>query len=269
MKKVLALILAFTMLLSGCSERSPSGAPVEENNPAQSTEDEKPAEKDGTPSSGKKPDKTPSEEKPTEEDASKEDSEKNDTEENNEKEDDTEKEENPKLGLTEDEKAAADDNAGVSESGTFYIMDSGYQITLNQPFLGIYDKANDGMFISAIADSDLIGIISYIDDPVAVAGMEENVTFLNETLKADDSVRDFKFDRWRDAMGLYCITFSYYDEGDEYSSKGYNYVLYRETDEGMITVMFSCSDKNYADPVNTVFNSVIPATDDAKDPPER
>ncbi len=267
MKKVLALLLAFALLLSGCSERTPGGVQTEENKPAQSTEDKNSDKKDDPSSDNTKPDAS-DDKNPGKEEAAKDEKEDEENSENSDN-DESEKDDEQNSGLSEDEKAAADDDAGVSESGTFYIMDSGYQITLNQPFLGIYDKANDGMFISAVADSELTGIVSYIDDPSAVAGMEENVTVLNDTLKNDDSVRDFKFDRWRDAMGLYCITFSYYDEGDEYSSKGYNYVLYRETDEGMITVMFSCSDKNYADPVNTVFNSVIPATDAAKDPPER
>ncbi len=246
MKKILSLLLA-VLLLSGCTARTPAGAPtadapVTEQSPAEEapaapTEDD---QKEEAPSA---PAETPDEEE-------------------------TPAESEEKAG-EEEEKAAADDDGGNPASGTFYIMESGYEIVLNTPFLGIYDKASDGMYISAVADSDLTGIISYTDDAQQVKAIEDNITVLNETLKNDDSVHDFKYDRWRDAMDLYAITFTYRMDGDDYTDGGYNYVLYRQTDEGMITVMFTCSDNSYAAPIKTVFDSVLPASDKAVDAPER
>ncbi len=243
MKRTLALLLALC-LLCGCTARTPGAAPSPEEKPAA---EETPVKEEAS---------APAEETPTEETPAPS---------GEGEEAPAQEEEEP----SEEEKAAADDDAGESQSGTFYIMDSGYEITLNSPFRGIYDRASDGMYLSAVADSSLSGIISYTDDAEAVKAIEDNITVLNETLKNDDSVHDFQYDRWRDAMDLYSITFRYRMDGDEYSKGGYNYVLYRQTDEGMITVMFTCDDNSYQAPIETVFNSVLPASENAVDAPER
>lgn len=247
MKKILALLLA-VLALGGCTSRSlPASG---ENNPPSQTD--KPSEPSAeTPVSG--------------ENASAQAGESGSSE--------TSPQENPSEKAPEspsqEDKEASDDDAGSPASGVFHLLDSGYQITLNVPFLGIYNEADGGFYISAVADPGVQGIVSYTDDASEVKAIEENITVLNQTLKNDDSVHDFEYDRQRGDDGLYTITFSYRTEEDEVSSKGYNYVLYRQTPEGMVTVMFTCQSNKYAVPIDTVFQSVIPATEEATDPPSR
>ena len=248
MKGILAVLLSTLLLLSGCSPRSAPPAESQQKPVAQEAQnDEKPL--DNAESSAPQEQEKPSE-SPVETPAEKPADEKTEAEKDAEKE-------------------ASDDNAGESASGVFQLLDSGYEITLNTPFMVVYDSTSDGLYISAVADPSLQGIVSYTADAEQVKAIEENITVLNETLKNDDSVHDFNYDREKDINGLYSITFSYRTEADEVSSAGYSYVLYRQTEDGMITVMFNCGNNSYDAPIRTVFQSVLPVTDAAQEPPER
>lgn len=243
MKKTLSLLLSFLLLLSACTARSASPSLSEEEN------DEK--ETPSVPSVLEQPAELPSA-APENEGEKKE-------ENSGEEEDSDEKE----------EEETADDELGNSASGVFRVLNSGYEITLKSPLSGIYDQMAGGFYISAQGDAAFQGLISYTSDAAEVKSIEDNITVLNDTLKADDSVKDFKFDRQKDADGLYSITFSYRNIGDEYSASGYNYVLYRQTDSGMITVMFTAQDSSYESTIQSAFQSVQPATAEAVDPPTR
>ncbi len=247
MKRMIALLLALTML-TACSQRTAPTVQNPSEAPSQAVTDETPAEKpkEENPSA---PNETPAETPAAPE----------------EKADEEEK----APEQSDEEKEASDDDGGTSASGLFKLLDSGYEINLQVPFMGIYDTASNGLYISAQADPSLQGIVSYTSDASEVKAIEDNITVLNETLKNDDSVKDFEYDREKDDNGLYSITFSYRTVEDEVSSTGYNYVLYRQTEQGMITVMFTCSDKKYEAPVQTIFDSVVPATADALEPPKR
>lgn len=242
MKKYLVLLLCCLFLLGSCATRS---APGQES--AEVSREESPS----VPNVLEQQNDLPSnlEESPTQN--------------TNGEEASAEKEDN------HDGDERSDDELGDSQSGTFHLLDSGYEITLKSPFSGIYDEMAAGFYISAQNDTNLQGIVSYTDRADEVKAIEENITVLNDTLKNDDSVKDFKYDRSKNAEGLYSITFSYRNIGDEYSASGYNYVFYRQTAEGMLTVMFTAQDSSYADSINSVFQSVQPATDEAVDPPTR
>ena len=236
MKKTLSLLLSFLLLLSACTARSASPSLSEEENDKKETP--------SVPSVLEQPAELPSA-------APENEGEK--------------KEENS----GEEEEETADDELVNSASGVFRVLNSGYEITLKSPLSGIYDQMAGGFYISAQGDAAFQGLISYTSDAAEVKSIEDNITVLNDTLKADGSVKDFKFDRQKDADGLYSITFSYRNIGDEYSASGYNYVLYRQTDSGMITVMFSAQDSSYESTIQSAFQSVQPATTEAVDPPTR
>lgn len=242
MKKTLSLLLSFLLLLSACTARSAAPALSEDET------DEK--ETPSVPSVLEQPAEFPSTAPENEEEKKEENS--GEEESSDEKEEET-----------------ADDELGNSASGVFRVLNSGYEITLKSPLSGIYDQMAGGFYISAQGDAAFQGLISYTSDAAEVKSIEDNITVLNDTLKADDSVKDFKFDRQKDAEGLYSITFSYRNIGDEYSASGYNYVLYRQTDSGMITVMFTAQDSSYESTIQSAFQSVQPATDEAIDPPTR
>ncbi len=243
MKKTLALLLSFLLLLSGCTSRSMT--PSVPDSPS-SEQQESPS----VPSVLEQPAELPS---------NLEESQKEETED--EKSDETDEE--------KDNEASSDDELGNSSSGVFHVLDSGYEITLKSPLSGIYDELAGGFFISAKADPTFQGIISYTSDSAEVKSIEENITVINDTLKADDNVKDFQYDREKDSNGLYSITFRYRNIGDEYSASGYNYVLYRQTENGMITVMFTAQDSSYENAIDSAFQSVQPATSEAIDPPTR
>jgi len=239
----LALLLSLSLLLTACTSRSPApSVPKDEEEPSPSQEAPAPADPEEPSAPAQEPAEAPKEEEP-------------------EEKDDDEK--------SDEEKEKSDDDAGEPASGTFTVLDSGYEITLDSPFLCIYDTAAGGLYLSAIADNGLKGLVSYTENEQEVKGIEENVTALNETLKNDASVHDFAYDRQKESNGLYTITFSYRTEEDEVSSSGYNYVLYRRTEDGMITVMFTSDTNAYADPVKAVFASVQKAGDKAVAPPSR
>lgn len=255
MKKILALLLALSMM-SACSSRTAPTMQTPTESPSQSVSEgsaEVPKAEAPSETPAETPSETPSE-TPAETPSEKEE---------------TPKEEDKAPAQSDEEKEASDDDGGTSASGVFKLLDSGYEINLQVPFMGVYDSASNGLYISAQADPGVQGIVSYTSDASEVKAIEDNITVLNETLKNDASVKDFQYEREKDGNGLYSITFSYRTEADEVSSVGYNYVLYRQTEKGMITVMFSCKDNKYAAPVETVFDSVVPAGADAVEPPSR
>lgn len=247
MKHILIVLLSLSLLLSGCSPRTaptaPSSGTAEQQ---QAVSDEKPQNE----AISSAPQTTVPNETPSEKQSEKADDDKTEEEKDAEKE-------------------ASDDDAGESASGVFQLLDSGYEITLNTPFMAVYDNDTDGLYISALADPALQGIVSYTADAEQVRDIEENITILNETLKNDSSVHDFHYDREKDINGLYSITFTYRTEADDFGSSGYNYVLYRQTDDGMITVMFTCENNKYDAPIHTVFQSVLPLSNAAVEPPSR
>lgn len=243
MKRYSAFLLCLLLsLFSACSSRSASG-PL--------SEQESPADTPSVPSVLEQPNELPSNLENAENSA---ESEKNDDESDDSTD---EKEEN------------SQDELGDSQSGTFFLFDSDYEITLTSPFSGIYDELAGGFYITATNDPSLQGIVSYTDSAEEIKAIEDNITVLNDTLKNDDNVKDFQYDRSKDSDGRYSITFTYRNIGDEYSASGYNYVLYRQTDGGMITVMFTAQDNSYSDAISAVYASVQPAGDTATEAPRR
>lgn len=242
MKNYLVLLLCCLFLLGGCAART---APLMES--TETSKEESPS----VPSVLEQQNDLPSNQEQS-------------TAEKNNEENDSDKTEEKN-----DEEESSDDELGNSQSGTFHLLNSGYEITLKSPFSGIYDEMAAGFYISALNDPNLQGIVSYTDNADEVKAIEENITVLNDTLKNDDSVKDFKYDRSKNEDGLYSITFSYRNIGDEYSASGYNYVFYCQTADGMITVMFTAQDSSYTDSIYSVFQSVQIATDAAIDPPTR
>lgn len=206
------------------------------------------------------PRKPPSmQEDPAQEDSAEKDPEQESAPEPSDKQEDkTEKEEE------EDEKPM-----DVAQSGTFLLMDSKYEITVKEPFVGIFDPGLDGFYISAEQDDSLQGIVSYTTGDEAVQEIEDNIANLNQALKNDSSVFDFAFDRQKEPDGLYNITFTYATKADDVSTAGFQYVYYKKTPGGMLTVMFNCPHKDFSNQIMEVFHSVMPATDKAAEPPRR
>ena len=135
-----------------------------------------------------------------------------------------------------------------------------------QTLVAAFDENSQTFYINS-GNSAAKGIVSYTTDSEQVKAIEDNISALNEALKNDKNVHDFEYERNKDEKGLYSIVFYYRTSADEYSESAYTYVLYRQTPDGLLNVMFNCQDTSYDTAIDKVFKSVVPATDEAKNPP--
>lgn len=155
------------------------------------------------------------------------------------------------------------------QSGTFLLMNSGYQIQLSEPFQGIYNPADGGFYVSVKDDSSFQGIIAYLTGEDLVSATEADIADINEALAKDPAVFDFKYDRQKQDNGMYYITFTYTNAKSEGSESGFSYVHYQKTPNGILSVMFNCPRNDYDSAISAIFQSVVPATEEAVEAPSR
>lgn len=238
MKKslLLPLILAGASLLFACSPRT---LPEE-----QLSSMEKPPQEENTPSQAEDED-APS---PGEED----EDEKEETKDNK-----------------EEEKEEEEPSGHSPQSGTFLLMDSGYEIRLDAPLQGIYNPGDNGFYISAQDDPSFQGIAAYLTGEELITSTEAGIANIDEALANDPSVFNFQYDRQKLPDGTYYITFTYTNAKDEENASGFSYVHYQRTQNGILSIMVNCPRNDYSGNISAMFQSVVPATEKAAKAPSR
>ncbi len=233
-KLLLPLILALSCLLFACAPRT---LPPEEQS--------SPSYQEGTPTEEEEEDVPLPTDKPMEE---------------TEDMEDTESEE-------KDEEDEPSSNS--PQSGTFLLMDSGYEICLKDPLQGIYNPGDGGFYISAKDDTSFQGIVAYLTGEELIASTEADIANIDEALANDPSVFNFQYDRQKLPDGTYYITFTYTNAKDAENASGFSYVHYQKTPNGILSVMVTCPRNDYSSSISAMFQSVAPATENALEAPSR
>lgn len=232
---LLAAILCSLMILGGCS-RPASDAPDE--NPADaSVEQEVPSpEEEAAPN--------PSEESEQPEEAPEEDSEEQEDE-------------------APESEQKSDDPAAAGSQGCYRLFDSGFEVTVKDPFVIYYDPLAQNMTVTSSTDPNCRGYLFYDTSSQGMMQLEDAVKTLEDSVKDDPTVTDLKTDVEEQDNGLFAFTFTYSAGAVEGSPAGFYFIHYQKTENGILNVNLFSERSSDSEMILELIDSIQPVTDQA------
>ena len=235
----LAVLLCCLLISpSGCS-RPASDTPAENADPAPVTDEKQEQSSEEDASSA-----------PTsqEEEDSKSDSE---SEEEDKKEDE-EKKENEK-----------DDPAADAVQGCYKLFDSGFEITVNEPFSIYYNPLAYNMTLTIPDQPTFQGYIFYDTSEQSMSQLEDTVRQLEDSYKQDPTIENMTKEVDEQENGLFSFTFTYSAGAAEGSPAGYYFIHYQKTENGVISANLFTDRSSNSDSIRALIDSIQPLTEHA------
>ena len=243
--RLLAMLLAGMIVLAGCS-RPAADTPAENDDPApeqQEQQEEQPQE-DPSQSEQQEPDQQP--EQPDEETADEQ------TEETDEQ--------------TDEEETSADagqqDEAGARQ-GCYRLFDSGFEITVEDPFVVYYDPVSNNMTVTIPDDPSSRGYIFYDTSEQSMTQLETTVKSLESASEADPTITNMTKDVDEQENGMFSMTFTYSAGANEGSAAGFYFIHYQTTENGVINVNLFTTRSSNSEKILELIDSIQPATENA------
>ena len=237
----LAVLLCCLLIsLSGCS-RPASDTPAENADPAPVTDEKQEQSSEEDASSA-----------PTsqEEEDSKSDSE---SEEEDKKEDEKDKEEENKQ----------DDPAADAVQGCYKLFDSGFEITVNEPFSIYYNPLAYNMTLTIPDQPTFQGYIFYDTSEQSMSQLEDTVRQLEDSYKQDPTIENMTKEVDEQENGLFSFTFTYSAGAAEGSPAGYYFIHYQKTENGGISANLFTDRSSNSDSIRALIDSIQPLTEHA------
>ena len=183
MKKILlTALLACLVLLGGCS-RPASDHPDDNEDPSPVTENQ---EEESSETPQEETDDSPSDETSSEE---------NEEEQKEENEDEESKEESSDSENPEDN----------SSQGCYKIFDSGFEITVEDPFVVYYDPLSNNMTVTIPDDPSSRGYIFYDTSEQSMTQLETTVKSLESASEADPTITNMTKDVDEQENGMFSM----------------------------------------------------------------
>ena len=248
-KIFLAALLAGIVALGGCS-RPASDNPSDNQDPApevQTSDEEQDTSTEDTTSPSE-----PEEESPdTTEDTEEEESDEETSDENQEEEESGDAAFNP------------DDLESNATQGCYKIFDSGFEVTVQQPFVVYYDPLAYNM-TATIPDNPACRIFIFYDSSdQSMVQLEDSVKVLEDSIKADPTVSDLKTEVEEQDDGLFSFTFTYSAGATEGSPAGFYFVHYQKAQQGVISVNCYTDRSSNSEDIMKLINSIQLVTENA------
>ena len=241
MKKILlTALLACLVLLGGCS-RPASDHPDDNEDPSPVTENQ---EEESSETPQEETDDSPSDETSSEENEE-DQKEENEDEESQEESSDSE---NP------------EDN---SSQGCYKIFDSGFEITVEDPFVVYYDPLSNNMTVTIPDDPSSRGYIFYDTSEQSMTQLETTVKSLESASEADPTITNMTKDVDEQENGMFSMTFTYSAGANEGSAAGFYFIHYQTTENGVINVNLFTTRSSNSEKILELIDSIQPATENA------
>lgn len=247
--RLLAMLLAGMIVLAGCS-RPAADTPAENDDPApeqQEQQEEQPQE-DPSQSEQQEPDQQP--EQPDEETADEQ------TEETDEQ--------------TDEEETSADagqqDEAGARQ-GCYSLFDSGFEITVEDPFYIAYDELMGTMQVTIPDEPAFQAYIYYDPTGQTMDQLESSIKTLEESYEGDPTVSNMQTQVDEQENGLFSISFSYSAGATEGSPAGFYFIHYQKTQEGLLTANIYSDRASNSEAIQRLVSTIQQETENAQDYP--
>ena len=247
--RLLAMLLAGMIVLAGCS-RPAADTPAENDDPApeqQEQQEEQPQE-DPSQSEQQEPDQQP--EQPDEETADEQ------TEETDESADEEE--------TSAD--AGQQDEAGARQ-GCYRLFDSGFEITVEDPFYIAYDELMGTMQVTIPDEAAFQAYIYYDPTGQTMDQLESSIKTLEESYEDDPTVSNMQTQVDEQENGLFSISFSYSAGATEGSPAGFYFIHYQKTQEGLLTANIYSDRASNSEAIQRLVSTIQLETENAQDYP--
>lgn len=173
------------------------------------------------------------------------------------KSDAEEKEEKP------EEEEEQKDASVTGSQGCYRLFDSGFEVTVKDPFLTYYDPLAQNMTITSSADPNCRGYIFYDTSSQGMMQLEEAVKSLEDSVKDDPTVTDLKTDVEKQDNGLFAFTFTYSAGAVEGSPAGFYFIHYQKTEGGILNANLFSERSSDSEQILELIHSIQPVTDQA------
>lgn len=230
-----AALLSCLILLGGCS-RPASDHPIDNADPAPFDEEE-------TISSANDPDS---------------DTVKNDTEDQDDEPDASESE-----TQTEEPSKNTGDPSDNTLQGCYQIFDSGFEITVQEPFVIYYDPLSLNMTVTSQADPTFRGYIFYDTSDYGMDQLENAVKNLEPSVELDPTIKNLTTDVDEQEDGLFSFTFTYSAGATDGSPAGFYFTHYQKTKAGIINVNLFTERSSSSKDILKLIDTIQAATDNA------
>ena len=244
--RLLAMLLAGMIVLAGCS-RPAADTPAENDDPApeqQEQQEEQPQE-DPSQSEQQEPDQQPDEETADEQ-----------TEETDESADEEE--------TSAD--AGQQDEAGARQ-GCYRLFDSGFEITVEDPFYLAYDELMGTMQVTIPDEPAFQAYIYYDPTGQTMDQLESSIKTLEESYEDDPTVSNMQTQVDEQENGLFSISFSYSAGATEGSPAGFYFIHYQKTQEGLLTANIYSDRASNSEAIQRLVSTIQQETENAQDYP--
>ncbi|MEG1993954.1 MAG: hypothetical protein RR048_03510 [Oscillospiraceae bacterium] len=149
--------------------------------------------------------------------------------------------------------------------GTCYkIENSGFEMTINENWMAIDIAEPMGAMLLRGGDMANSANIVYATGELKKQ-IESDLESVFDGLKADKEINDYKITR-SDVDGYYRILLTY-NQINEDNSYTFSYVIYQQTQDGLLNIAFQMSDQ-YPNEIKDIIASIRPETKSAKDMPK-
>ena len=150
-----------------------------------------------------------------------------------------------------------------SSQGCYKIFDSGFEITVEDPFVVYYDPLSNNMTVTIPDDPSSRGYIFYDTSEQSMTQLETTVKSLESASEADPTITNMTKDVDEQENGMFSMTFTYSAGANEGSAAGFYFIHYQTTENGVINVNLFTTRSSNSEKILELIDSIQPATENA------
>ena len=162
-----------------------------------------------------------------------------------------------------EEENKQDDPAADAVQGCYKLFDSGFEITVNEPFSIYYNPLAYNMTLTIPDQPTFQGYIFYDTSEQSMSQLEDTVRQLEDSYKQDPTIENMTKEVDEQENGLFSFTFTYSAGAAEGSPAGYYFIHYQKTENGVISANLFTDRSSNSDSIRALIDSIQPLTEHA------
>ena len=162
--------------------------------------------------------------------------------------------------------AGQQDEAGARQ-GCYRLFDSGFEITVEDPFYVAYDELMGTMQVTIPDEPAFQAYIYYDPTGQTMDQLESSIKTLEESYEDDPTVSNMQTQVDEQENGLFSISFSYSAGATEGSPAGFYFIHYQKTQEGLLTANIYSDRASNSEAIQRLVSTIQQETENAQDYP--